>query len=1414
MINNLDSLLNELRRLDIKLAVQNGRLRVDAPAGVLTASLRQQLVAHKPALLTLFQKSQRPTITAVPRDDYLPLSYAQQRLWVLAQFPGATVAYNMPTTWRITGSLDLLAFERAINTLVARHEVFRTQFILRDGTPYQEILPSLSLPVCVTDLSHLSTEEQSAEVTQQVATFAKAPFDLTTAPLLRVALLWLGSDEHILLLNMHHIISDAWSNSILVRELSTLYTAYCQDAPNPLPPLPIQYADFAQWQRNYLQGAVLTAQLDYWRQQLNGAPALLELPTDRPRPSVQTHRGSFVRVHLPVNLTQQLDRLSEQQGVTLYMLLLAGWSILLSRYSGQEDLVIGSPIANRSQVEIESLIGFFVNTLALRIDLSGNPTFLELLQQVKATTLGAYAHQDVPFEKLVQELDVERDLSYNPLFQVMLTWQNVPRESVALSDVTFKALKSEKQMAKFDMTLRLTQRADGIVGRWEYNSDLFDTSTIERMSGHFAMLLQRMVAQPETPVQQLPLLTERERQQLFVEWNSTTVPFPADKTVVHLFEEQTQRTSDATSVIYEKTRLTYRELNARANQLAHFLIDLGGSEEVRIASYLERSQKLPLVVLAIWKAGAIHVPLTPNLPAERTRSILTQAEVSYVLTEKDFAENLPLTAAQVLNYDKLPLDNYPETNPNRGIAPDQLAHIVFTSGSTGQPKGILTTHRGIVNYLTFLIETYQLGTKQMVLQLPPITFDASVRDIFGTITSGGQLVMVNQQTAQNPYKLLEKIGEHNVNSLLSVVPAMLRALIQAASDRASGCDSLRLILTSGEPLLPSDWQAARKTFGTDLELINQYGPSETTMTSTYYWLQEKAYGKNGIPIGRPIYNQQIYLLDEYKEPVPIGVVGELYIGGAGVGRGYLNLPELTAKSFIDNPFGAGKLYKTGDLARYLPDGNLEFLGRIDHQVKLRGFRIELGEIEVVLNRHPTVREAVVILREDEPNQKRLVAYIVASSPSSVRRQQSGQVPEFDHSNPTSWRTFLSDKLPHYMIPSIFVTLDAMPLSRNGKINRRSLPAPDATNLATSAAFVPPRDGLEYQLVHIWERVLGCPVGIHHDFFELGGDSLLAIKLMSYIQSELELPISIDVLMQNATIEQLANVLRKNDIAIKPASIIPFQLQGNGLPFFFVPGLGLGGTLYLRQFAQNMGTERPIYGLQPVALHGESAPLGTIEDMAAHHIHSIQSVQPEGPYFIGGHSYGSIVAYEMARQLHESGKKIKKLVIFDASVHFLKDRTQVKTTDSQLLARMARNLERSYEIKLDISEEVLNNLPPADRLPYFCKTLQRTDILPPDVDIMKKIQDSLAFMRASTVAKYRYRPQHIIPVPVLLFRAEQSKVVYNGREENRSWGWHALATEAVDVHFVPGDHRSMMVEPHVRTLAEILKKVLREAETRS
>jgi amino acid adenylation domain-containing protein len=1059
-------------------------------------------------LTSLRHESSIVPMEVVDRSKPLQLSFAQQRLWFINRLEGPSGTYNMPGVLSLEGTLDISLLEKSLAQLVQRHETLRTCFPTVEGKPSVKILDE-SFKLTIIDLKYFSPLEKEVKSKKILNHEAIRPFDLEKESLFRAALICLEEEKNLLLLNMHHIISDGWSIEILIEEWGIFYKAFSENQISPLPPLPYQYVDFAHWQRNWLKGEVLEKQLQYWKGQLKGIPDLLELPTDFPRPAVQSYKGSLLPFFIPKEITERLQELSTKTGATLFMILLSAFSVLLSRYSRQDDIVIGSPIAGRNHSQIESLVGFFVNTLVFRLNPQGDLSFEELLKQTRKMAWEAYNNQDIPFEQVVEELKPQRSLSYAPLFQVMFVLQNVPTSDMELPGLKVSFPEIERKISLFDLMMSLEETPECIVGTLEYSTDLFESATIERMGENLKVLIEGILENPQQKIRELPLLTDREEKRLLA-WNQTEAEYPQDKTIVDLFEQQVEKTPKALALVFSGAniadqKLTYEELNEKANQLAHYLQSLGVKPEVMVGVCVERSLEMIIGLLGILKAGGAYVPLDPKYPHERIEFMIADAGMPLLITQSSLTKNLPETAAKLvcLDVEVELLSGLSVESPDNRVEPHNLGYVIYTSGSTGKPKGVAIAHRSTVALLSWAKTLFTPEELAGVLASTSLNFDLSVFEIFVPLTTGGQVILVD-----NVFDL-STLGPDRGVSLINTVPSAIRELL--ASNRLP--PSIKVVNLAGEPLTN---QLAQKIYQLETidKVYNLYGPSEDTTYSTVAFVK-----KGSEPnIGQPIDNTQTYILDSQLQAVPIGVPGELHIGGFGLARGYFNRPELTAEKFIPNPFSkvpGCRLYKTGDLARYLSDGEIDFLGRIDNQVKIRGFRIELGEIEAALRQHQKVVETVVITRETSETGKHLVAYVV---------------PEEDSiENATTLRQFLSEHVPDYMIPSIFVMLEALPLTPNGKVDRQALPEPGKVKGDEATSYIAPRNEIEKTISGIWQEVLEVEnPGINDNFFELGGQSLLIIRIQSLLAKALKRDISVVDLFRYPTIDALAKFLTEGE----------------------------------------------------------------------------------------------------------------------------------------------------------------------------------------------------------------------------------------------------------------------------------------------
>ena len=1332
-------------------------------------------------------------IPRINREVEMPLSFAQQRLWFLEQLVPNTATYVIRQGVRLAGPLDVNALARSLNEIVRRHEALRTIFPIVRGQPMQKILPSVNIEMPVIDLSGMPKEEREDEADRIARAEAKIPLDLRKGPILRAKLLRLGEWEHILLIYVHHIASDGWSCEVMLWELSTLYVAFLAGQPSPLEDLPVQYGDFAAWQREWLHGGVMAEQLAYWKKQFQDAPPLCSLPTDFPRPEVSTYRGALELVAIKKPLVESFKALCQSEGCTLFMGLLAAFGAVVNRHASQNDVVIGSPIANRNRTEIEGLIGCFLNTLVLRTDFSGSPSFRQILRRAREVTLEAYAHQDLPFEELVKELELKRDRSHSPLFQIMFILQNAPVAVAASGNLILSPFEVDNGTTKFDVTLALTEGPSGLNGTIEYTVDLFKPETMRRLIGHLEQLLAGAVANPDERISRLPLLTHAERQQVLVDWNQSQVEYPRERCVHQLFEEQAGRTPHAPAVVFEGQQLTYRGLNERANQLAHHLRRCGLGPNVLVGISVERSLEMMTGILGILKAGGAYVPLDPAYPQERLAYMLHDAKTPVLLTQKRVAEKLSAIDTRVLCLDSdwETIGQESRENPVGGATPDDLVYVIYTSGSTGRPKATGVYHRGFTNLTHWWVTDYAVAAEDRALMVGSLSFDLTQKGIHGPLLRGAQLHIL----PPGPYdpKLIGRMVEENRITIINCTPSTFYPLVDPPSPQAlQKVASLRCITVGGEPISIPRLRPWLESKTCHAEVANNYGPTECTDISAAYRMNRENIDEYPFfPIGRPIYNAQLIIVNEDMQPCPIGVSGELCIAGDGVGAGYLNNPELTATKFIPNPFPeiAGKrIYKTGDLARYLPDGNIDFLGRIDQQVKIRGFRIELGEIEAALRSHSSVREAVVMAREQGADDKILAAYLVAQSGASIRLDDI-----FAH---------LKNRLPDYMVPASFQVLEVLPLTPSGKVDKRALPMPEKLHTAPLQKRDRPSSPVEEVLAGIWMELLNLKqIGIHDNFFELGGNSLLTIQVIDRV-NRAGLNFTPAQIFRHQTIAGLAAVVATSQAVESPeamwSSLVTLQPHGSKPPFYLVHTLP-GDVLGYMRLVYYLGQDQPCYGFQSLGLNRKEESHKTLPEMAAHYVKLLRGFQPEGPYYLGGWCFGGNVALEMAHQLKAQGQEVALLALLETWAHpppraFWRFHLHRMWCVARLGPRtLAHQFKKRFIGRFQARKRVTDELDEFD----FGNTQEGP------------LKNREFVYRVNLAATNQYQSR-FYPGKVTLINGFSPESSHSVPLESR---FKTLAA-GTEVHRIPGGHRSVIQEPSVRQLADKLKSALTEAQRAS
>jgi amino acid adenylation domain-containing protein len=1312
-----------------------------------------------------------------------PLSFAQQRLWFLYRLDPPSSLYNMPLRMRLRGTLDVGALEKALERLLDRHEGLRTRFEERDGDVYQVILPAEPLALELEDIGGVVDVERAA--VDLATDEANRRFELDRGELFRVRLIRLSDNDHLLLLTAHHAVADGWSLKILLRELSELYAAEAEGREAQLPPLPIQYVDYAVWQHDLMTGARLERELTFWRNALQGAPPLLDLPTDRARPSVRTDRGAHVRRTLPPELAARLREVAAAEGATLFMIILAAFATLLGKYADEDDVVIGTPVANRTRRELESIIGFFANTLALRIDLTSDPTFRDLLHRVRERCLDAYAHQELPFERLVQALNPSRDLGRSPVFQVLFALQNFEPGVLVLPEIEVTGLPLDREQAKFDLALFATERNDGLRLSLEYATDLFDASAVERMLDHLETLLQAAASEPQRRLSELPLLTDAERSELQIGWNQTERPFPAERCVHELFEDEVERRPHAIALSAGGQSISYRELNERANVLAHRLRALGVGPEVLVGICLERGVELIVSILATLKAGGAYVPLDPEYPSRRLAFMLEDTAAPVLISQTSLSARLPRFEGTLLRLDSTEGERVTElaANPDAAARADNLAYVMYTSGSTGKPKGVMVEHRAIcrlvkgADYLDF-------GPDQVFLQLAPVSFDASTFEIWGALLNGARLALFPAGPVTIP-SLATTLREERVTTLW-LTAALFHHVAAEAPSTFRGLESL---LSGGDVLAAEHVLTAVDALDGG-RFAAFYGPTETTTFATWYPVTNAAELGDSVPIGRPIANTKVYILDAKQEPVPTGVAGELYIGGPGVARGYLNRPELTAERFVADPFSdrpAARLYRTGDRVRYRRDGTIEFLGRFDDQIKVRGFRVEPGEVEAALLAHPDVREAAVVARRGADGDHRLLAYFVAASPAPTT---------------TALRQFLAERLPDHMLPAAFVPLEELPSTPSGKVDRRALPEP-VERPALEQAYVAPQTETEAALAKLVAELLGLEqVGREDDFFELGGHSLLAVKLFSRIERIWKVRPPLAILFDTATVRRLASAIEAERTGRGDwSSILPLRPVGEKPPLFVMHAHS-GELFWARFLVRHLPEDQPVYGIQGVGAKGRHTPPLTFEEMAASYARDMMRVHPEGPLFLIGYCFGGVLAYEVARQLQEAGREIALLGLIDAAPFGHGSRPSRLEHERQQLAEFRRrDLRGKREWVWRRSLRLVHRVKTRLQWTLFARLSRLRWPVPYFLWNMSAIMERAGRRYVAPTA----------PCRVTLFRAAES----NGRAGGGSHAiWGSLAQGGVDIRWIEGEgvrHDTIFREPHAQKLAAAIARAIEEAQ---
>ena len=1322
-----------------------------------------------------------------------PLSFAQERLWFLDQINPGDPSASVCRAFRISGELNPDLVKQSLQSVVTRHESLRTTFATMqlnagvDSKPVQLVAPNLMADLASIDVSLVTPAERESKVRDLARAEAQRPFDLTLGPLFRMTLIKLDVRDHVLILNLHRIVCDEQSVDILMRDLGEYYSSLTNRVEPELATLQIQFADYARWQQEQVSNEV---HCDYWKGKLGGAPVVVELPTAHGRPAIQSWRGESLTFQIEKQLSESVRSLSRDHDADLFATLTAAFQLLISRYSGQHDVVTGLTFPNRHLPETIDLIGPIANRIALRTDLSGNPTFPQLLERVKREIVSARAHAAMPFEKLIDELQVERTLSHAPVFQIAINLKERTEPDRWIEGLSVDEFEFDTGVAALDLNLEIVDKADRLNCRFEYASDLFERTTVKRIAEHFLRLLSQIALNPNQRIGHFSFLNAEELDQILREWNNTNAAGFSSKTFSVLFEKQLNQTPGAVAVQFGEKSLTYAELNQKANQLAHYLQERGVGPDRLTGIFFNRSLEMVVALLGILKAGGAYIPLDISYPPERLSFMLNDTAVTVVLTQEQLLPLLPECGAEIVCVDRdhQELERQSDVNPAAQISGENLAYVIYTSGSTGKPKGVQVSHSALANLLSAMRE--RISASDILLSVTTLSFDIATLEICLPLTVGARCVIASREDTMDGLALAQLIDRCGA-TLMQATPATWRLLIEAGW---KGNDKLRII-SGGEAL---SRPLANQLLDRIAELWNQYGPTETAIYSTAKRISSAS---GEITIGTPIANTQTYILDPHLKPVPIGVAGELYIGGDGVARGYLNRPGLTAERFVPNPFSTTpgqRLYQTGDRARFDESGEIELVGRLDHQVKVRGYRIELGEIETVLNSHPLVRQSVVTATPDSHGEQRLTGYF-------VREQGDAPGP-----NGIEWqlRDHLKAHVPDYMIPQHLVMLEAFPLTPNGKIDRRQLPKPDTLKRESRANYVAPRDNLEKQLAAMWESVLGTkPVGLRDNFFELGGHSLLAARLFAQIENKLGKHIPLATLFKAPTVEQLSRVFQEMDAPGAWPSLVAIQPEGSKPPLFCIHAAGANVLIY-RPLSRHLGNDQPVYALQAQGLDGQTKPYNRVEDMAAHYIKEMRALQPEGPYHLLGASFGGLVVYEMAYQLIHQGQAVGLLAMLNTDCPLYSFRKRVASHLVHLrqlgprvyAGAVLRGIARRFNIHVatgdNSSHQNGHSTAPDPELQQVLESTHGHD--EPLIRTVLAIMDA---EEAYVLKGKTYRGK------ITYFRAIDARSDFH---DNRL-GWRNLAKGGFEVYDVPGTHTSMREEPTVAVLVEKLKPCLDKAQ---
>jgi amino acid adenylation domain-containing protein len=1310
----------------------------------------------------------------------LPLSFSQLQMWVIDQMQPGNHAYNLPVGFRLKGNLNIEFLERSFNEIIRRHETLRTTFGVIKEEPVQLIHPEYYLKINTIDLSNFSDEEQERKTAKYVYREAVKPFDLSSLPLIRVTIIKTAEDKNILILNQHHIISDGWSIGVIFNELSRLYNSSVNMSEADLPDLTGQYSDYVKWQREKKWNPSYNEQLNFWKEHLSGSLPNLELPLDKQRPAVQSLNGSNEFFFLPNPLIQKVQSIGFKKGCTFYMTILAAFQSFLNKYGCGDDIIIGTPVSNRPGKTNENLVGNFINMVAVRADLKDDPDFNTLLQRTQKIAINALTNRDLPFETVVENLKIRRDLSRNPVFQAML--QVLPKFSFELAGLEINNYNFDLGYSQVDISLHLYQAADGYQCRIEYNTDLFEQSTIKRMAANFQVYLNELIQNPALKISEIPFLDPGEKH-LMKQWNNTGSDFPADQTIVSLFEKAASEKAYHPAVQSGETILSYRELNSRANTIANYLLKKNVKPGTLVGICMERSTEMAAALLGILKTGAAYLPLDPSFPVDRLAFITEDAGITTLITQEHLVSIFPGYKGQILKIDKewkyIRSEN--TDNPDILTEPSSLAYIIYTSGSSGKPKGVLIQHRSVVNFLTSMQKAPGITEKDTLLAVTTISFDISVLELFLPLISGAKVVIATKNDVIDGNILLKLIRRSNA-TIMQATPSTWKLMIEAGWAKTP-----QLKMLCGGEALPKD--LAVKMIQRGKELWNMYGPTETTVWSSIKKIEADP---EFIYIGPPIANTQFYIVDKNMQPVPVGVSGELLIGGEGLAKGYLNRPELNEERFINNPFdnSGSRVYRTGDLARFLSNGDIEFLGRTDFQVKLRGYRIELGEIETILTEFKGIKEAVVAAKQNKNNDTQLIAYIIPSGKTGIIL--------------TDVKNFLKKKLPEYMIPSVFINMEKFPLTPNGKIDRKALPEPDSNKIASGTIHAGPGDELEMKLAEIWEKVLGISnIGINDNFFDIGGHSLLAVQMFAELERTMDVRLPLVTLFEHQNISELAAVLKSGKWKEKWSSLIQIK-KGTKTPLFLIHGAE-GNILVYKDLANHLEEDQSFFALQAKGLDDSEETLTSIEEMASHYLKEIKKVQPKGPYNLGGYCLGGTIAYEMAQQLIEQGEEVKNI--------FLIETYNICSANVQASNKMTTR-DKVENIRFHFDN--LMRLKGSDKIKFIInksEVLQRR-IFSDLKALLKKaginIKDSSENIKATSKlreindqAQEIYKPKEYQGRTILL----KPKINFSSAPDPK-FGWENLINGEFKIYNLDIAPRGMLYEPFVKETAAIISEELK------